>query len=45
MALMTMDAADATSTKWLVLPCGELDDMQSALMLHGIGECMALDQS
>ena len=45
MAMMAMDAADATSTKWLMLPCGELDDMQSALMLHGIGECMALDQS
>ena len=39
-----MDAADATSTKWLMLPCGELNDMESALMVHGIGEAVNKDE-
>ena len=45
MSLATMSHdTDSTATRWLMLPCGELSDMDSALLVHGIGEAVHWDQ-
>ena len=46
MSLATMSHdTDSTATRWLMLPCGELSDMDSALMVHGIGEAVHWDRN